>query len=93
MAKDYSKIKALAQSILECIGDEPEGENPSLPSQDDAIDDGGQEELDKTPPSGESTEEGSEDEKKKKKDASLAMMGSMLASKFSNQKCEELILL
>ena len=30
--RDYSKIKALAASILECIGDENDtGENPDLP--------------------------------------------------------------
>lgn len=45
MAKDYSKIKALAQSILECIGDEPEGEDPKTPKQDTDIDDGGQEDF------------------------------------------------
>jgi hypothetical protein len=44
MAKniDYSKLKALSKQILECIGEYPEGENPSLPEQDNAEGDGGQ---------------------------------------------------
>lgn len=77
--KDYAKIKALASQILECIGDDAEGENPSLPKQDNAINDGGQDELYKTPPAGESTPEASEAEKSKKKKASIAMMGAALA--------------
>lgn len=98
MAKnvDYSKIKALAASILECIGDTSEGENPSIPKQTQDTNDGGQDSLDPiigseeggtdepNESSKDETAEGyadSPDEKKKKKDASLAMMGSMLASK------------
>lgn len=88
MAKDYAKLKALAQQMIECIGDEPEGENPSLPKQDNAENDGGQEPntkfLESTGDSkAEEKVEGYDDEdgKKKKKDSALAMMGSMLASK------------
>jgi hypothetical protein len=90
MAKniDYSKIKAMAASILECIGEDEEGEDPSLPKPDVAEDDGGQVSnlnfLD--------TKESKEDvlgsgkgndgiEKKKKKDSSIAMMASLLSSK------------
>jgi hypothetical protein len=85
MAKnvDYSKIKAMAQSILECIGDDCEGENPSIPKQTQDIDDGGQDKLESLAPAAKNGETGvGEEEKKRKKDASLAMMGTMLAAKF-----------
>lgn len=81
MAKDYSKIKALAQSIIECIGDECEGENPSLPKPQNDVNDGGVEpstQFLKTPEAKES-ETGVGESKKRKKDSSLAMMGAMLA--------------
>jgi hypothetical protein len=84
--KDYAKIKALASSILECIGDDDEGENPNIPVQDKQINDGGTEPNVKF--LGTKDETGVEDvgEKKKKKDsASLAMMGSMLSSHFSKK--------
>jgi len=91
MAKDYSKIKALAQDILKCIGDESEGENPSLPKQKNDYNDGGQESLDDLSGIGEegdtggapteSEKEPADMEKKKKKDSALAMMGSVLAAK------------
>lgn len=85
--KDYAKLKALAQQIIECIGDESEGEDPSLPKQVEDIDNGGQDELYSTPPNGK--EEVSEEEeetdgkegKKKNRAASLAMMSSVLASR------------
>lgn len=98
MAKnvDYSKIKAMAQSILECIGDDSEGENPSLPSPDNAINDGGQDSLTElmdeseedygnTRADADDTARGSADSetKKKKRDSAIAMMGSVLASKFN----------
>lgn len=107
MAKiDYAKIKALSQQILECIGEDSEGENPSLPKPDNAEADGGQEVntsfLDESddPQSEEEVEgdsnaldpqlesdkpdsTGAMEDKKKKKDSTLAMMGSVLASKFS----------
>jgi hypothetical protein len=87
MAKDYSKIKALAEDILKCIGDESEGENPSLPKQKEDIGDGGQavKEMPEflSTEKSEPAEDDDDDEKKSKsKDSSLAMMGSMLASKF-----------
>ena len=31
MARDYAKLKALAQEIICCIGDEEEGEDPKIP--------------------------------------------------------------
>lgn len=96
---DYSKIKAMAQSILDYIGDDNTvGQNPKLPAQDNAINDGGQDELYKMAPAADDFSAGSndaegesepaedsedEDSKKRKKDASLAMMSSMLKSKFS----------
>lgn len=94
MARDYAKIKAMAQSILECIGDEEEGENPSLPKQKQDINDGGQDSplklfSDDEGTESESEEEGeyesSEDseEKKKKKASSMAMMSQMLSKKFN----------
>lgn len=87
MAKniDYSKIKAMASSILECIGDDSEGENPSLPKQDSALDDGGQSPLDDMGEAADdsgfadSKDAGSAEDKKKKKDSQLAMMSSMLS--------------
>ena len=80
--KDYSKIKALASQILECIGDDEEGENPSLPKQDNAVNDGGVE----ANTSFLKTEASKEGEtgvgaSKKDKKSSIAMMGAMLASK------------
>jgi len=94
---DYSKIKALSQQLLECIGDYPEGEDPSLAKPDNAFNNGGQKnpieflKADKSDP--EEGEELSEEEdetdgmastgKKKKKDSAIALMGSMLASKFN----------
>jgi len=36
--KDYSKIKAMAQEILKCIGDDEEGENPDIPKSKQEID-------------------------------------------------------
>ena len=113
---DYSKIKALTQSILECIGnDQDVGEDPSLPKQDTSIEDGGQDspleiikdEVETTPNSDTGDDEEGDSKKgaysqsagmsamdiigkpensstiKKKRDASLAMMSSMLASKFN----------
>ena len=78
--KDYSKIKALAQSIIECIGDEAEGENPSLPAgekpDDDSIVDMG-----KAAPV-DLEQEDPEEKKKKKGDERLALLSSTLASKF-----------
>lgn len=82
--KDYSKIKALAQSIIECIGDESEGEDPSLPKQKQEINDGGQDSLYKTDPAADtSLDQGSEEGKKKKKDSAIAMMSTMLKKEFS----------
>jgi hypothetical protein len=93
MAKDYSKIKALASEILKCIGDEAEGENPSLPAQDNDDNRAGQKDLTDFKVSEEASEnEGIESasseksegyDKKNKKGASLAMLGSMLASKYN----------
>jgi hypothetical protein len=88
MAKtiDYAKVKAMAQSILECIGDYDEGENPSLPKQKEDIDDGGQDKLESLAPAADngSGKDNDPEGKKRKKDASLAMMGTMLASKFKS---------
>jgi len=80
MAIDYAKIKALSQQLIECIGDDSEGENPKLPKQDNAKNDGGQEPNTSFLEEGEGSEDES-DGKKKKKDSALAMMGSVLASK------------
>jgi hypothetical protein len=96
MAKDYAKIKALASSILECIGDDEEGMSPKLPKQKADINNGGQDEMEEIlesdkadPMEGEelSEEEDSTDgrEKKRKRDSAMAMMGSVLSSKFN--KC------
>jgi hypothetical protein len=78
MAKniDYSKIKAMAASILECIGEDEEGENPSLPKQQNDIDDGGQDSQLKFLPDDTGTD------KKKDKGATIGLMASALANKF-----------
>ncbi len=74
--KDYAKIKALASQILECIGDEPEGENPKLDSYSKE-DQGAPDPAVMTPEidSGPAKD-------KKKKDSSLALLASTLGSKF-----------
>jgi hypothetical protein len=80
--KDYSKIKALAQEILECIGDEPEGENPDLPKtkeEDKGGDDGI---VDGFSPKQKTGKDEGED-KKKKKDSGLALLAANLSKKFS----------
>lgn len=84
MAKDYSKIKALASQILECIGDEPEGENPDLPAQDNDVDGAGEgKNIDFLKTSQAKEKEVGSGDSKKNKGASLAMLGSMLASKYN----------
>lgn len=90
MAKvDYAKLKALSQQMIECIGDYSEGENPDLPAPKNDVNDGGVEpntEFLKTEESKESETGVGAAEKKKKKDASLAMMGSMLAKNLGKSK-------
>lgn len=39
--KDYSKIKAMAQEILKCIGEDEEGENPPVYHTDNEDSPGG----------------------------------------------------
>ena len=84
MAKqiDYARVKALTQSLIECIGDCDEGENPDLPKQEQDIDDGGQDSPLKFLP-GDKGESDKDDKKKKSKDSSLALMASTLRSKFA----------
>lgn len=85
MAKnvDYAKVKALSKQILECIGEDEEGENPSLPDPDNAVNDGGVEPNTAFLKSGVSKEqETGVSNSKKNKNSSIAMMGAMLASKF-----------
>lgn len=90
MAKDYSKIKALASQILECIGDDEEGANPSLPKQKQDLNDGGQEVntsfVDSAQPTNSTDNSDSDDlsgavspDNKKKK---LSLMAASLAKKF-----------
>lgn len=83
---DYAKAKALAKEFLKCIGDDEEGENPNLPKQDNAVNDGGQEAPTNLDPEFKAGKTGvsdseSDPKKKKKNDASLAVMSSMLAAK------------
>lgn len=95
MAKkiDYSKIKAMAASILECCGDEEEGENPKIPESkqppaDPKPSDWGEEGNDADHSGGQSPnldfigDEEPVKEKKKSKDSSIAMFAANLASKF-----------
>lgn len=99
MAKnvDYSKLRALSKQILECIGDDEEGENPSLPKQDNAINDGGQDantnfienEKEETNEASKGSDDdamgksgASSPDKKKKKESAMAMFSQSLASKF-----------
>lgn len=81
--KDYARFKALAKELVECIGDDEEGENPSLPKQDNEVNKGGVEantSFLKTSESKES-ETGVGASKKGKKESSLAVMAATLASK------------
>lgn len=84
MAKniDFAKLKALSQQIIECIGDYSEGENPDLPAQDDAVNDGGVESNTQFLKTAESKEGETGVGKGKDKTKSLAMMSQMLASKY-----------
>lgn len=101
MAKkyDFAKAKALAQEFIKCIGDCDEGEDPSLPKPKNDVNDGGVEpntqflktaeaDEDETGVGGSKEGKGLDDipeGKKKKKEASLALMGSMLASKVKSK--------
>lgn len=90
---DYAKIKAMAASILECIGDDNDtGEDPGTFPADRAPNDGGQESLDDLAPSAtdglglkNDDTDGSEDGKRKKrKDDTMNLMASALSAKFRN---------
>jgi hypothetical protein len=83
--KDYSKIKALASQILECIGDEPEGGDGTEVQHTE-------EERGSPGPSklrGKAMEEPpSEDDAEKHKarrDDVVALLGSVLASKMKSK--------
>ncbi len=84
---DYAKARALAKQFIECIGDEDEGANPSIPKQKADINDGGQDSLESLAPAADDSgfagtkSAGEGDVKKKKKESALAMMGAALASK------------
>lgn len=96
MAKsiDYSKIKAMASSILECIGEDEEGTNPNLPEQKQDFNDGGQdtpkalmswdkgdpEEGEKISDSEDATDESDESKKKNR----MSAMASMISRKFNS---------
>lgn len=93
--KDYSKLKALAQEIIKCIGDDSEGEDPSLPKPDNAINDGGQDDLEEVV-GDENKDQGREGggvmadlggkaspDNEEKKKGRMSMMASMLSKKFS----------
>lgn len=77
--KDYSKIKALASQILECIGDEDEGTEGVGSSSSPDINDGGVEPNTSFLKTSQSMEgvTGVEDKEKKKK-SSMAMMAASL---------------
>ena len=96
--KDYSKIKALAQSIIECIGDESEGENPKLPKvKDDNTGDQAERGTHQMPYEKDDgtidflPDESCDDKElctdrrkgKKRKDDAIALFASTLASKFN----------
>lgn len=74
MAKniDYAKIKAMASSILECIGDESEGEAHEAMEKDEAMNNGGQDSMETLKNSA----------PKKDKEGMIGLMASTLASKF-----------
>ena len=94
---DYAKLKALSQQILECIGDEPEGEGqhgntkPDKMSDDNhlgAEDDGtldflpGKLDDSETETDGHSSGSGT---KKKAKDHAMKIMASTLGAKFKSK--------
>jgi hypothetical protein len=87
---DYAKARALAKQFLECIGDEPEGESPSLPKVDADVGGAGEEknttflkttgdQMAKEDVVGSGTEGDLDPEKKKKQ---MAMFSATLASKY-----------
>lgn len=96
MAKkvDYAKLKALSQEMIKCIGDEEEGEDPSLPKNEEmsSIDESGQTGMmvdflpnsKKDDQEGEGAPEALDGKKRKKnKDDVMALLASNLASKFN----------
>lgn len=90
MAKqiDYAKLKALSQQIIECIGDDEEGENPDLPKQDDAIGDGGQDEIEKLEPLDTLSAKEEETDRpsgNKRKDDAIRLMGATLATRLKKR--------
>lgn len=82
--KDYSKIKALAQSIIECIGDEPEGgDGTDIKHTEEER--GGANKNEKLGPAADSEDKDHPEEgnRKKRKDDVIALFASTLASKFN----------
>lgn len=91
---DYSKVKAFATSILECIGDDESiGENPDLPANEkpakDTVEFNDTESGANPEPvldfigdefAGDKDEEGKSN-KKQEKTKKISLMGSLLASK------------
>ena len=89
MAKDYSKMKALCQEMIKCIGDESEGGDGTdvKHTEEERGDQGETGIVDKFPPDKESSEEQPDDDgegkRKKRKDDVKALLASTLASKFN----------
>lgn len=83
--KDYSKIKALAQSIIECIGDEPEGGDGTdvERSEEERGGDIGNEKLSPAADEKVPASAGDGEKHKKRKDDVIALFASTLASKFN----------
>lgn len=81
--KDYSKIKALASQILECIGDEPEGgDGTDVSHSESDRGDTGETGISKASPLGMPSGNDSEEKHKKRKDDAISLMASSLAKKF-----------
>lgn len=79
--RDYAKLKALAQQMIECIGDECEGENPSLPANSKMADENGAGQGDNTK-MGALSKMPKEKGRGKRSDDVVALMSSALSSKF-----------
>lgn len=83
--KDYSKIKALASEILQCIGDEPEGGDGTDVSHSEEERGGPgptklRGEAKEVPPSEDDAEK-----HKARKDDAIKILGSVLASKMKKK--------
>jgi hypothetical protein len=83
---DGKLLRGFAQGIIECIGEESEGENPKLPDQDDAAGNGGQNPVtDLSPLSIGDTGNDVKLNKKKGGGPNVALLAANLSAKFAQK--------